>query len=94
MVPFADAQKEIMMNVPDKYRIIFYHRLMLQIAEKIAKRNKCKALITGYSLAQVASQTVDNLQAVSTDSDILQLRQLIGLDKEEMMDLAKKNRDL
>lgn len=90
LIPFADTQKEIMMNVPDKFRVLFYRRIMLQIAERIAKRNKCKALITGDSLAQVASQTVENLQAVGAATQMLLLRPLIGFDKEEIMDLAKK----
>jgi thiamine biosynthesis protein ThiI len=90
MIPFADAQKEIMMNVPDKFRILFYRRIMLQIAERVAKKQKCKALITGDCLAQVASQTVENLQVVGSATNLLLLRPLIGFDKEEIMDVAKK----
>ncbi len=90
LVPFADIQKEIIISVPANLRIIFYRRLMFQIAEKIAEREKTLALITGESLGQVASQTLENIKVVEESVNILILRPLIGLDKEEIINKAKK----
>jgi len=89
-VPFADAQKEIMLNCPDSLRIILYRRLMLRISEAVARRNKAQALVNGDSLGQVASQTLENLSVVGQASDLLLLRPLIGLDKEEIMQKARE----
>jgi len=90
LVPFAEIQKQIMIKCPEKFRIILYRRLMLMIAEKIARREKCKALITGDSLAQVASQTVENLFTVGQASNMLLLRPLISFDKEDIIKIARK----
>lgn len=89
LVPFADIQKEIMLKAPDKFRIILYRRMMLRIAEKIGKSEKCQALITGDSIAQVASQTLENILAVSEAATLPIFRPLIGLDKEEIMQKAQ-----
>jgi len=89
-VPFSDAQKEIMLNCPDNLRIILYRRTMLRIAEILAKKNKALALVSGDSLGQVASQTLENLSVVGQASKILLLRPLIGLDKEEIMQKARE----
>lgn len=89
-VPFANAQKEIMLNCPESLRIILYRRTMLRIARAIAKKNKAQALITGDSLGQVASQTLENLSVVGQASEMLLLRPLIGLDKEEIMQKARE----
>lgn len=89
-VPFADIQKDIMLNCPDSLRIIIYRRMMLRIAEAIAQKNKIRVLINGDSLGQVASQTLENLSVVSQASEMLLLRPLIGLDKEEIMQKARE----
>lgn len=89
LIPFADVQKEIMLKTPQKLRIILYRRMMLRIAQEIAKKNKMKALITGDCLAQVASQTIENLFAVGQASSMLILRPLICFDKEEIIAIAK-----
>ena len=62
---------------------------MIRVAEMIAKKDKAKALITGESLGQVASQTLGNIAAIESVSTIPILRPLIGFDKQEIMDLAK-----
>lgn len=90
LIPFADVQKEIMMKTPEKFRVILYRRMMLQIAEKIANREKCLALVTGDSIGQVASQTLENILAVNEAATIPVFRPLIGTDKEEIMQIAKK----
>ena len=89
MIPFADVQKEIMMKSPEKFRVILYRRMMMRIAEAIAIREKCYALITGDSIGQVASQTLENILAVSEAANIPIFRPLIGSDKEEIMQKAK-----
>jgi thiamine biosynthesis protein ThiI len=89
-IPFADAQKEIMLGAPEKLRIILYRRLMIKISEIIAKKEKALALISGDSLGQVASQTMENILAVNEAAKIPIYRPLLGMDKEEIMELARK----
>lgn len=90
LVPFADVQKEIMIKTPAKFRVIFYRRLMMQIAQEFAKRENCLALVTGDSLGQVASQTLENIYAVSNAVSIPIFRPLIGTDKEEIIRQAQE----
>lgn len=73
-----------------KENLVLFRRFMLKIAEKIAEKEGAKALITGDSLGQVASQTIENLQSVDSAVNMLVLRPLIGLDKEEIISVAKK----
>jgi len=89
-VPFSEIQKEIKINIPAKYRVLFYRRKMLEIAQKIAQKENCQALVTGESLGQVSSQTLPNFQITQEKLKIPVLRPLIGLDKEEIIDLAKQ----
>ncbi len=90
VVPFGDYQREIAMRVPPALRIIIYRRFMMRIAERIARREGAKALVTGESLGQVASQTLDNLAATSDSTKMQIFRPLIGCDKLEIIDDAKK----
>jgi tRNA uracil 4-sulfurtransferase len=90
LVPFADAQKETVAHAPEKLRVVLYRRLMLRIASIIAGREHCLALVTGDSLGQVASQTLENMAAVEEAVNLPVLRPLIGLDKEEIMTLARR----
>jgi len=87
---FGQVQKKIMLAVPEKYRIIFYRRFMLRIAEKISNREKAKILVTGDALGQVASQTAENLTAVSSAVKKFIMRPLIGFDKQEIMQKAEQ----
>lgn len=90
LVPFTDAQKEVVSKCSSKYRILLYRRIMLKIASIIAKKNKCRALITGENLAQVASQTINNMFCVDNSTDMLVLRPLVGLDKSDIVEMAKE----
>jgi thiamine biosynthesis protein ThiI len=89
-LPFAKAQMEIKTKTPAKYRILLYRRLMLKIAEIIAMKENCEAVVTGESLGQVSSQTLPNLRIIEDGIKIPVFRPLIGMDKEEIIDLAKK----
>ncbi len=90
MVPFAPAQRQIVALTPAPTRILLYRRLMLRISNRIARREKAKALVTGDSLGQVSSQTLDNIRAVTEVSRLPVLQPLIGEDKEEIISVARK----
>jgi len=90
LVPFENIQREIIKNIPAKYRTIIYRRSMLRIASLIAEKEKAKALVTGDSLGQVASQTLENLYCIYSASKFPALSPLIGFNKKEIIDLAKK----
>jgi len=89
-VPFQKAQIEIKTKTPAKYRVLLYRRLMLKIAERIAEKENCQALVTGESLGQVSSQTLPNIKITEQSVKIPILRPLVGLDKEEIIKLARK----
>ena len=90
LVPLLSIQQKIMELIPDKYWVIFFRRFMIQIACDIAKKNKGLALISGESVGQVASQTLSNIRAISDVSSIPIIRPLAGLNKEEIINKAKK----
>ncbi len=90
MVPFAETQEEIVFNCPDKLRVILYRRFMMRIAERLALKEGFKAVVTGESLGQVASQTLENMAAIEQVITLPVLRPLIGLDKEEIIAIARK----
>ena len=89
-VPFAKIQKEILLKSPEKLRIILYRRAMLKISEIVAKKEKAIALVTGDSLSQVASQTLENIRTIDGATNFPVFRPLIGMDKNEIVNLAKK----
>ncbi len=90
LVELASIQKEVMVLTEEKYRIILYRRFMVRIAEALAKKHRCGGLITGDSLGQVASQTLENMGVIEEAIDLPLLRPLIGLDKLEIIDKAKE----
>lgn len=90
IVPFEKWQKQIIMNIPADYRMLITRRIMFKIATNIAQKEKCGALITGDSLGQVASQTLENLQVVYEASDMLKISPLMGTNKREIMKLARQ----
>ena len=85
VVPFGERQREISLAVPQGLRIIMYRRVMLQVSERIAQLEGAKALVTGESLGQVASQTLENIAAVNEVVEMPVLRPLIGSDKQEII---------
>ncbi|OGL71585.1 tRNA 4-thiouridine(8) synthase ThiI [Candidatus Uhrbacteria bacterium RIFCSPLOWO2_01_FULL_53_9] len=87
--PMLEMQKRIMTETHEKYRVLLYRRHMLRVAEAHAKRLGAKALVTGESLGQVASQTLENMIAVAAAADMPVLRPLIGFDKSEIMAKAQ-----
>jgi thiamine biosynthesis protein ThiI len=90
LVPFEPLQREIVRSAPEMYRILLYRRFMLRIAERVALRERAKGLITGDSLGQVASQTAQNLQAVGSIVRLPLYRPLIGDDKLEIQEIARR----
>lgn len=89
-VPFESIQREIVRYAPESCRVLLYRRMMLRIAEVLAQRNGALALVTGDSLAQVASQTLRNLVAVEAAAKMLVFRPLVGADKMEIIETARK----
>lgn len=89
-IPFGNYQKAIASECPPNLRIVLYRRLMFRVAQGIARIENAKALVTGESLGQVASQTLENIAAVNAVVDIPILRPLIGSDKLEIIDVAKQ----
>ncbi len=90
IVPFAAYQEAIRDACPSPYRTVLYRRAMTRIACRLASRRKCKALVTGESLGQVASQTMQNIAAIEDASSLPILRPLIGMDKIEAIALARR----
>lgn len=89
-VPFTKIQKTIKNECPEELFTIIMRRLMMQISSRIAADNDCTALITGESLGQVASQTIGALSCTDDAADLLVFRPLIGMDKQEIIDISYK----
>ncbi len=89
LVPFGEIQREVVVGAPAPLRVVLYRRLMGRIAEQIARREQAKALVTGESLGQVASQTLENLAVIEEAVGMPVLRPLIGSDKEEIVQQAR-----
>ncbi|BCW94092.1 MAG: putative tRNA sulfurtransferase [Thermoanaerobaculum sp.] len=90
LVPFGEFQQEVARLAPERLRVILYRRMMLRVAERIARRHRCLALATGESLNQVSSQTLENLAAIDRVAHMPVLRPLVGLDKQEIINIATK----
>jgi thiamine biosynthesis protein ThiI len=90
LVPFGEIQREVVLSVPPPARVVVYRRLMLRIAEALARRLGALALTTGESLGQVASQTLDNIAAIDAAATMPVLRPLIGTDKLEITEEARR----
>jgi thiamine biosynthesis protein ThiI len=90
LVPFEPVQREIVTSAPEEFRILLYRRIMLRIAERIARSGRSLGLITGDSLGQVASQTLHNMAAVGDAIRMPLYRPLAGDDKLEIMAAAQK----
>lgn len=90
IVPFTEIQLQIRDNCPEEHMTLIMRRFMMRISEKIARRTKSLALITGESVGQVASQTISALDVTNAVVDMPVLQPLIGMDKLEIMDRARK----
>ena len=90
MVPFTEIQEQIRDNCDEDLFTLIMRRFMMRIAEKIAIKNDCKALITGESLGQVASQTMEALGVTASMCTLPVLRPVIGMDKEEIVVISRK----
>lgn len=90
VVPFGECQREISLKAPQSLRVIMYRRLMFEVAQAVAELEGAKALVTGESLGQVASQTLDNITATNDVARIPVFRPLIGTDKIEIIDRAQR----
>ena len=89
IVPFGEIQREVVLSVPPPSRVVVYRRLMVRIAEALARHTGALALVTGESLGQVASQTLHNLSRIDEVAELPILRPLIGMDKLEITDQAR-----
>lgn len=89
-VPFTKIQETIKNECPEELFTIIMRRLMMQISSRIAEDNNCTALITGESLGQVASQTIGALSCTDEAANLLVFRPLIGMDKQEIIDISYK----
>src|SRR3989454_9614298 len=90
LVPFGEIQRQIVAAVSRPLRVVLYRRMMLRIAEGVARKEKAKALLTGESLGQVASQTLDNMAVIQQAATLPILRPLVGMDKQEIIDQARR----
>lgn len=90
LVPFGEIQRHVVLRAPEPPRVIIYRRLMVRIAQAIAERAGANALATGESLGQVASQTLENMAVIDAAAGMLVLRPLVGWDKREIVDEARR----
>jgi thiamine biosynthesis protein ThiI len=88
LVPLAEIQKQIRLKCPDKLRVVLYRRFMVRLTERVSRKYRCRALVTGEAVGQVASQTLQNLAAVDAVATLPILRPLIAMDKQEIVDQA------
>jgi len=89
-VPHGVSLSTFKQNCNNRFTCVFCKRMLLRYAEKIAKREQAETIIMGDSLGQVASQTLQNLRVIEDATDTPILRPLIGLDKEDIVQIAKK----
>ena len=84
LVPFGDIQQQVVLAVAGPMRVVMYRRLMLRIAERIARLRGAQAIVTGEVVGQVASQTLENLAVIGSVASLPIFRPVIGMDKEEI----------
>jgi thiamine biosynthesis protein ThiI len=90
LVAFGELQQQVVLAVPPELRVVIYRRLMLRIAEEIARQWRGRALVTGEAIGQVASQTLDNLTTIADATSLEVLRPLVGMDKDEIIAQAER----
>jgi thiamine biosynthesis protein ThiI len=84
LVPFGELQQQVLLAVAPELRVVIYRRLMLRIAERLARKWQARALVTGEVIGQVASQTLENLTTIAEAATLEVLRPLVGMDKDEI----------
>jgi len=89
LVPFGEIQQRVVLAVAPPLRVVVYRRLMMRIAEQIARANRARALVTGEVVGQVASQTLENMATIGRVVSLPVLRPLVGMDKEEIIAAAQ-----
>ena len=89
-VPFTEIQEAIKNNCPEEYFTIIMRRIMMEIAQQIAEKDECLALITGESVGQVASQTLSAIRCTDAVCRMPVFRPLIGMDKTEIVEISRK----
>ncbi|MGB7220419.1 MAG: tRNA uracil 4-sulfurtransferase ThiI [Vicinamibacterales bacterium] len=90
LVPFGDLQQQVLLSVRPELRVVIYRRLMLRIAERLAREWRARALVTGEVIGQVASQTLENLTTIAEATTLQVLRPLVGMDKDEISAEAER----
>jgi thiamine biosynthesis protein ThiI len=90
LVPFGEIQQQVLLAVPAALRVVIYRRLMMRIAEKLARSWRARALVTGEVVGQVASQTLENLASIAEATPMTILRPLVGMDKDEIIAEAER----
>ncbi|MBO7420344.1 MAG: tRNA 4-thiouridine(8) synthase ThiI, partial [Spirochaetaceae bacterium] len=88
IIPFTDVQMRIKEKAPENFSTLMLRMCMMKVANMVARRIKAQCLITGESLGQVASQTIENLEVTESACELPLLRPLVGLDKEEIVNTA------
>ena len=92
LVPFGNLQREIVANTLRPLRVVLYRRFMLRIASALAERSGATVLVTGESLGQVASQTLENMAVIEKAAAFPVMRPLVGMDKNEIIEQARRLR--
>ena len=90
IVPFTEIQEQIRMNCPEDHFTLIMRRFMMRLAQRVADEVRAKALVTGECLGQVASQTMEALRVSEDVAELPVLRPLIGMDKEEIVTVARR----
>jgi len=85
LVAFGEIQRQVVLSVPAPLRVVIYRRLMMRIADRIARDHGARALVTGEVIGQVASQTLENISVIGSVTKLPILRPLVGMDKEEVV---------
>jgi tRNA uracil 4-sulfurtransferase len=88
LVAFGEIQRQVVLAAPAPLRVVIYRRLMMRIADRIARENGARALVTGEVIGQVASQTLENMSLIASATSLPILRPLVGMDKEEIVEQA------
>jgi thiamine biosynthesis protein ThiI len=90
LVAFGEIQQQVVLAVAPPLRVVVYRRLMMRIAEAIARQHRALALVTGEVVGQVASQTIENLTTIDEVATLPVLRPVIGMDKDEITAAAER----